>query len=111
MTADPWFRVERMLDLVHVALITGDLAALPSLAAEIEAAVPGEVPIPAAMAGRLRAKADRNARCLEAAGRGLRAARKRLSDITAARGGLSTYDGSGQRHVLAADAGGTARRC
>ena len=46
---------------------------------------------------RLRRKADRNAACALAAGRGVRAALNRLTEIRQAAAGLVTYDENGKR--------------
>jgi hypothetical protein len=110
MPADPFAALEALLDAVHAALLAGDLAALSPLAESLEAAAPPAGPPPAATAARLRAKAARNARCLEAAGRGLRAAGRRLAESRAAALGVVTYDGAGRRTLLPATAPGLARR-
>lgn len=55
-------------------------------------------------AQRLRSLAARNLRCLEAAGEGVRAGRRRLREIAAARTG-ETYDRSGTRQTIRADDG------
>lgn len=111
MTAEAAAEVERLLDRVHAALMAGDLASLAAHVAALEA-LPTErlAGLGAAPLGRLRAKADRNARCLEAAGRGLRAAQRRLAEIRAAGQGLQTYDVQGQRRTLAGTGQQIARR-
>ncbi len=98
--------LEDLLDAVHRALLAGDLAALPPLAERIETAM---VALPAgADAHGLQTRARRNALLLEAAGRGLRAARRRLEELRGA-ARLSTYDHAGRRLTLGG-AGQVARR-
>jgi len=91
-------QLEALLDQAAAALLVGDMAALARLAPEIEAAQ--IAPPDPASAERLQRKAQRNARLLEAAGRGVKAARLRLSEIT--RGPtLTTYDARGQKAEIA----------
>jgi hypothetical protein len=92
--------LDSLLDLTADALLRGDLAALPGLTRAIEAQADTR-PQDRAMAERLRVKADRNARLLQAAGRGVRAARARLADI-ATGPVLTTYDCRGRRESVAA---------
>lgn len=91
-------QLEPLLDQVAAALLAGDIATLARLAPEIEAA---EITPPdPASAERLQRKAHRNARLLEAASRGVKAARLRLSEIT--RGPtLTTYDARGHKAEIA----------
>ena len=85
--------LEQLLDQAAQALLAGDLAALAALAPRIESA---DLPQDRVTAERLRAKAQRNARLLEAAARGVKAARLRVTEIT--RGPtLTTYDARGQK--------------
>jgi hypothetical protein len=84
-----------ILDAVHGALRRGDYAALPSLTAAMEAAVEDLDPMRPDEVRALRTKLERNAACLLAAARGLRAAKRRLAEIAQARAGLSTYGASG----------------
>lgn len=91
-------QLETLLDQTATALLAGDLAALARLAPEIEAAL--DAPPDRASAERLQWKAQRNARLLEAASRGVKAARLRMTEIT--RGPtLTTYDARGRRAELA----------
>jgi hypothetical protein len=111
MTHDPVAEAERLLDRVFAALMAGDLASLPEHVAALEAWSPdGLAGLGVGHLGRLRAKAERNASCLEAAGRGLRAAQRRLAEIRTAGQGLQTYDGQGQRRTLAGAGQQIARR-
>lgn len=84
-----------ILDAVHGALRRGDYAALPSLTAAMEEAVDSLDTVPPDEVRLLRAKLERNAACLLAAARGLRAAKRRLAEIAQARAGLSTYGATG----------------
>lgn len=91
-------QLETLLDQTATALLAGDLAALARLAPEIEAALDAPPP-DRASAERLQWKAQRNARLLEAASRGVKAARLRMTEIT--RGPtLTTYDARGRRAEL-----------
>ncbi|WP_374392973.1 hypothetical protein [Tabrizicola sp.] len=90
--------LEALLDQAAAALMAGDLAALARLAPKIEAA--RIAPTDRASAERLQAKARRNARLLEAATRGVKAARLRMTEI--ARGPtLTTYDARGHKAEIA----------
>ena len=100
-------RLEQLLDETAAALLAGDLAALDRLTPEIESA--GVAPPDRATAERLRRKADRNARLLQAATRGVKAARLRVTEIT--RGPtLTTYDARGQKALIPSGSAETARR-
>jgi D-aminopeptidase len=99
--------LEALLDQAAAALLGGDLAALARLTPEIEAI--RIVPTDRASALRLQQKAQRNARLLEAATRGVKAARLRMTEIT--RGPtLTTYDARGQKAEIAPLALTPARR-
>jgi hypothetical protein len=89
--------LEDLLDQAATALLAGDLAALVQLTPQIETA---SLAAPdRATAERLHQKAHRNARLLDAAARGVKAARLRLIEIT--RGPtLTTYDARGQKAEL-----------
>ncbi len=94
-------KIETTLLRVNRAVTTGDLSALASLAVDIEddlAAFAGSAD--AASAQRVRQLATRNAACLDAALRGLRAARRRMADIAAAQAGVQTYDVRGATRRL-----------
>jgi hypothetical protein len=100
-------RLEALLDRAADALIAGNLPELALLAPQIESVAVQATDRMAAE--RLRAKAERNARLLDAAMRGLKAARHRVSEIT--RGPtLSTYDSRGQKAVIAPMSALPARR-
>ncbi len=88
-------RLEELLDQAAEALLRGDLAALPALTEAIVSET-GTAAEDVPGAERLREKADRNARLAQAAARGVRAARGRLSEI-ASGPVLTTYDALGRR--------------
>ena len=99
--------LEDLLDQTAAALADGDLAVLARLAPEIEAA--RIAPTTRAEAERLHLKAQRNARLLDAATRGVKAARLRMTEIT--RGPtLTTYDARGHKADIAPLGSLTARR-
>ncbi|MFN4159288.1 MAG: hypothetical protein ACK4GO_12895 [Gemmobacter sp.] len=111
MDADTAEAIETALDRIHASVMAGDLAALPAQVEMLEERMQESAGAPpSAQLDRLRTKAARNALCLEAAGRGLRAAQRRLAEIRAATIGLQTYDGQGQRRVLTGAAHDLARR-
>lgn len=94
-------RLETLLDAVAAALTAGDFAALSVLAPQVEAIdISGEGAVPV---DSILAKARRNARLIEAAGRGVRAARLRLSEITQRRE-LTTYNARGQKAQIGVQA-------
>ena len=90
--------LEDLLDHAAEALLSGDLAALARLTPQIEAA--SIAPPDRASAERLQAKARRNARLLEAASRGVKAARHRMAEIVQGPT-LTTYDARGQKALIA----------
>jgi hypothetical protein len=93
--------LEARLDMAFQAIRTADFARLAALTAETEHTLAqigtaGDE----AVLQRIRQKAQRNATCLLAAGRGIKAARRRLEEVAGARAGLGTYDSAGQRSTL-----------
>lgn len=99
--------LESLLDDAAQALIAGDLAALERLTPQIESA--SLHPLDRASAERLAAKAGRNARLLDAATRGIKAARHRFAEITQGPT-LTTYNAKGQKALIAPLAAEPARR-
>jgi hypothetical protein len=93
--------LDDLLDQTRDALVTGNLAALADLAPRVEALVEFLPQIDRQSAARLRYKADRNAKLLQAATRGVRSAQQRLSEIVAG-SSLVTYDARGRRETLSA---------
>lgn len=100
--------IDTVLDRTYDALISGDLAALGPLGAAM-AALPDLAGLDRSGAIRIRRKAERNARLLQAAQRGLRTARGRLAEI-AAEPALTTYDAQGQKASVGQVAAGAPRR-
>ena len=99
--------LEILLDQASAALLAGDLAGLSRLTPLIEAA--SVAPCDRISAERLQRKALRNAHLLDAASRGVKAARLRLSEI--ARGPtLTTYDARGRKAQIAPLGAAPARR-
>lgn len=90
--------LEALLDQVATALLAGDLTTLARLTPEIETT--RLAPPDRASAQRIQQKAHRNARLLEAATRGVKTARQRITEIT--RGPmLTTYDARGHKAEIA----------
>lgn len=89
--------LEETLELTLQHLRAGDLAALEWLASATDAAFSALDPLDdPQQAARLQALAERNLRCLAAAARGVRSARRRLVEVAAARSGLQSYDDAGR---------------
>lgn len=89
-------RLEQVLQQMQQMIRAGDFSQLDALSAQTEAGLGAIGALDDRQLGaRLHRLAERNAACLQAAARGLRAARRRLADITAARAGMKTYDGNG----------------
>jgi len=85
-----------LLDRVHAALTSADYAVLDGLTGRMAAELTRlETGGDAAVLALLQHKASRNAGCLMAAQRGLRAAQRRVAEIARARSGLVTYGPGG----------------
>lgn len=94
-------RLEAVVGETAVALRSGNLAVMGELAARTDAALAEiDSETDPVRIEALRALAQRNATALEAAGRGVRAARRRFADIVSARGGVKTYDNAGKTHKI-----------
>jgi hypothetical protein len=94
--------LEACLDATRAALMAGDMDALAKLAELVETArAAGSAPNEAA-ARRIKSKAEHNGRMLQAALKGVRAARQRAQEL-GTQGRFSTYDAGGRRdqHGLA----------
>jgi len=103
--------LERLLDRMHVAVLAGNIRDLAAAEPELEAVLADFATLDdRALGERLRRKASRNATCLQAAARGLRAARRRLAELQSTRDGLQTYDGHGKRTDMPQGAGRLAER-
>jgi len=87
-----------LLDQAHAALTRADYARLAGLTEAIEAELARlEHTRDRQALARVQKRAARNAACLLAAQRGLRAARRRVEEIRRARLGLVTYGPTGSR--------------
>ena len=91
--------LDDLLDQTRDALVIGNLAALADLAPRVAALADSLPRVDRPTADRLRRKADRNARLLQAATRGVRAAQQRLNEISTG-ASLVTYDARGRRETL-----------
>ena len=89
--------VTETLDAIRNALRAGDYAALAELAAQLDAAVDHMRGLTAAEAHNLRQRAAETATFLAAARNGIRAARRRVDEVTGGPAALSTYDRDGRR--------------
>lgn len=104
--------LSEMLEQEAAALRAGDFAALEGLAGRKAGLLEdlATSPLSAGAAAALRSRAERNARLLEAARAGLENGMRRLRTLAAPAAPLQTYDGTGQRNVLAAPPAGARRR-
>ena len=109
MQHDPAAAIAAELERIHLALREGRLQGLADSTALLEAALAALTEAAPETLALLHRKARRNAACLEAAGRGLRAARRRLAEIKATEG-LVTYDSHGKRDEAQRPAGLLAQR-
>lgn len=92
---------EAILDQMYGAILRADFARLGALAPLLETALVDVASLrDAPRLKRLRGKAERNEACLLAAGRGVRAAGRRVKELRDAASGLITYDGKGNRADL-----------
>ena len=91
-------RAVQLLDQVYEALLRSDYAVLPGMTALLEQELlsPG-TPLTEGHLTIIHRKALRNAACLLAAQRGVKAARRRLAEIRTTANGLVTYDRKGRR--------------
>ncbi len=97
-------QIEAILDQIHVAILSANFAAITALTPQLErmqneAAHLRDLPV----LQHIKAKAERNAACLLAAGRGVRAAKNRITELRAMRAGTQTYNARGQRTDLNAN--------
>ena len=105
-------RLEAALDALHKSILAGEFGNLSKILEETERLA---VRLPAItdqfVAARLRSKANRNGLCLQAAAKGLRAAQRRLSEMSTAGGTqLATYTNRGQRTAVGLGEGTMAKR-
>lgn len=103
MTSDEATRLTELLDKMRAAILAGNLGALAPLGRAAEQLLAEPVPMTQAEAMALREKAAQNLACLAAAGRGIRAAQRRLVEVReAVTGVMSVYDAHGHRAACAA---------
>lgn len=94
--------LDRLLDEVAAKVRFGDFSGLAGIVPKLEAALAELSGMPPSVTlERLRTKAETNARLLEAARRGVKAARRRIEDARQVTQGLQTYDMSGKRSDIA----------
>lgn len=92
-------RLEVLLDETHAALMASDLPRLALLSSEIDNIL-NDFPIEnIAEMRRLHQKAVDNAALAKAAGRGVRAAIRRLSEVRKNTSQFVTYNGHGKRKL------------
>jgi hypothetical protein len=100
---DPAAALSQLLSEERACLLSGDLAALPRLIAAKErllSRVEAAPAPPTAVLARLRDAAERNQGLLDAALRGVQAARARLETVRNGGPALNTYDASGRGATL-----------
>lgn len=93
---------EAILKTVRTAVIEGQYDQLEALLSALQSA---EAEIPVANIADLRvlkAEAERTEACLTSALNGVRAARRRVTEVTEATRGLTTYDRDGSRATVLA---------
>ncbi len=98
------------LDGVYAALRAGRIEGLSAMAVRLEAGLASLADPGAEALATIRHRAARNAACLAAAGRGVRAARRRIAEIRAIEAGCVTYDMHGRRDEAGASEGLLVRR-
>lgn len=96
MPHDP---LQTAMDDLRSQLMAGDYTDLPALAERIEGLMLGLRRSDAARLRRLRAQAIQTTACVDAARKGIRAARRRIDEATG-RAALGTYDSAGTRAPL-----------
>jgi hypothetical protein len=101
--------LEAALDAAFDALVRGDLDGVASTYALTESILADLRLTDAAVGRRLQSKAERNAACLLAAGRGVRAARRRMEEI-GPNARSETYDARGRKSSLLVGVHGLAER-
>lgn len=90
-------RVMECLNAVGSALRQGRLGDLENLTDKLEAAMSDAAPIASESLLRIRRQAERNVALLQAAARGVRAARRRIAEIRAIGDGFVSYGPTGER--------------
>lgn len=93
--------IEALLGDLRDCLLSGRIEQLEAIEAALSAALPRLAGRDPQTLQQLLALAEANRPLLQAATRGVRAARRRLAEIAAALDGLVTYDHAGQRQSAA----------
>ena len=101
--------IETILDETHAALRAGNLPLLEVLSARTDLALDANGGCDRSLAQRLQRKAQRNARMIAAAMKGVKAARQRAQDLTT-QGRFSTYDAGGRRDQVGLSTTAPSRR-
>ncbi len=98
----------KLLDEERAALRAGHLAKVAELTSQKVELVQdlSALRLSAGQARKLRDSADHNAKLLEAALSGMRAAQERLTALRAVRSGLNIYDSKGSKQTVARSNGG-----
>lgn len=87
-----------LLDQIHSAILVANFDEMERLTPALESSMMAALSMQeVGLLAAIQAKAERNAACLMAAGRGIRAAQRRVAEIRNAAEGFSTYDPRGQR--------------
>lgn len=89
------------LDAIHAALLEGEIDQIAPLTRQVEALLATTPTLSERALDTIRAKAQRNARTLQAAMQGLRSAHRRLAELREAASGHRTYGRNGQRATVA----------
>jgi hypothetical protein len=88
------------LDRLRENILAGRFDGLPELTARIETLLPQADRLSAIDRAAIAASAQRNAAVLASAMKGMRAARRRITDLKEASSGHRTYGPSGQRTIV-----------
>ena len=93
--------LEALLEETRHAVLHANFPKLAELAPQLERALSADAGrIDPQSLQRIRSKAEANARLLDAARSGIRAARMRLAEAKRTRTGLQTYDDRGRRNDI-----------
>jgi hypothetical protein len=96
--------LSRVLDATHAAILAGRIGDLDGLTQAMTYHAEDLGMASEAQIRHIRDQAARNALCLQAAMKGIRAAQRRLAELRTARTGHTTYDQNGQRASLGSGA-------
>lgn len=102
MVAEP---LSRALDDVYAAIMAGHIDDLAGITETISAGLTNVGRLTASQLRNLQKQAARNAICLEAAMKGVRAAQRRVAELRTANTGHITYNQKGERAALGAVSG------